>query len=142
MFKSMALIIALALFPQASAQNSNLQPQEGIIVTSVELGSHVNSDLTVPVPKRIFKPVETIHLSVATKAVGETPTNGSIGVLWTYGEGTDLQVVQDDSRELEFQGDGITVFEISKPDSWPEGQYHAEIFLNGKNVKKVGFTVR
>ena len=143
MFKSIALIIALAIFPEANAQSTDQQPPQGIIVTSIKLGSHVNSDLTVPVPKDIFKPIETIHLSVATNASGDTPVNGSIGVLWTYGEGPDLlQAVQDDSRELEFQGDGITVFEISKPDPWPEGQYHAEVFLDGKSVQKVGFTVR
>jgi hypothetical protein len=142
MFKSIALIIALAIFPAANAQDANPQPRQGIVVTSVKLGSHINSDLTVPVPKNIFKPIETIHLSVATNASGDIPINGSIGVLWTYGEGTDLQAVQDDSRELEFQGDGITVFEISKPDPWPEGQYHAEVFLDGKSVQKVGFTVR
>jgi hypothetical protein len=87
MFKFIALMIALAIFPETYAQNTNPQPQQVIVVTSVKLGSHVNSDFTVPVPKNIFKPIETIHLAVATNASGGTPINGSIGVLWTYGEG-------------------------------------------------------
>jgi hypothetical protein len=63
-------------------------------------------------------------------------------VLWTYGQGDDLQAVNDDSREVTFDGVGQTEFHISKPDDWPDGQYQAEVFLNGVSVHKTVFTVR
>lgn len=110
------------------------------MVTWIKLGSHVSSDLSVPVPKTIFKPTDIIHAVVGTHAPASTV--GTLGVLWTYGSGDDLQAVFDDSREIAFNGDANYDFEISNSDPWPEGTYQVEVFLNGSSVSKRDFTVR
>lgn len=113
-----------------------------VSVVDVRLGSHVSSNFVIPVPKTIFRPDESIHLAIHTRLQVGAEVGATLGVLWTYGEGEDLQAVSDDSKELFFDGDGITVFEISKPDNWPEGKYNAEIFIDGESVKNVSFIVR
>jgi hypothetical protein len=118
------------------------QPPPEVTVTHVSLGSHVDSHLKTPVPKTIFKPVETLYVSVDTHTTGTGSVDGTLGVLWTFGSGNELQSVSDSSEELVFHGDQTTEFHVSKPDRWPEGQYQAEVFLNGASVYRTTFTVR
>lgn len=122
------------------AATDAIEPKVSVI--SVKLGSHVNSQLLAPVPKTLFKPTDTVYISISTRVAGTTPVPGTLGVLWTYGSGEDLQAVHDESREVAFEGDGQTEFHVSKPDGWPPGQYSAEVFLDGASVQKIGFTVR
>lgn len=138
MFKVVALVAALTVSAVVLAQSGPASAP--VIVSGVELGSHVSSDLTVPVPKTIFKPTDNIHAVVTTHAAANTV--GTLGVLWTYGSGDDLQAVHDDSREIAFKGDANFDFEISNPALWPEGTYQVEVFLNGVSVAKRRLIVR
>lgn len=140
MLKTLAFVAALAISPVAYSQMFTQVGIAPVSVTGVRIGSHINSDLSVPVPKTVFKPTDAIFVSVATRAT--QPTRGSLGALWTYGAGEYLQSVHDESKEVVFNGEGTTVFKISKPDDWPDGEYHVEIFLDGQSVSKVGFAVR
>lgn len=139
MVKNVALLASFVLAPVALAQDATTKAAQ-VEVLSVKLGSHVGSDLSVPVPKTLFKPTDRIHAVVATRA--SKPTPGTLGVFWTYGQDPDLQAVHDESQEVMFEGDGLTDFEVSKPDGWPDGIYHVEVFLDGKSVSKVDFLVR
>ena len=141
------LLVSMLIVGQSESLGIESTQQTDLVaptvsVTNVTLGSHVDSRLLTPVPKTIFKPTDTIYISIATHAAGGEPVPGTLGVLWTYGQGYALQAVHDDSRELIFDGDGQTEFHISKPDGWPSGQYQVEIFLNGVTARKVSFTVR
>jgi hypothetical protein len=138
-FKCIELLACLAFTSVAVAQDITTASSPVEIVW-VKLGSHVGADLSVPVPKTLFKPTDKIHAVVATRA--SVPTPGTIGVFWTYGLDQDLQAVHDESQDVLFDGYGQTDFEISKPDAWPDGIYHVEIFLDGKSVEKVDFWVR
>jgi len=146
MFKAL-LLVSMLISGQSEALHIESTQQANLVahavsVTNVTLGSHVDSRLLTPVPKTIFKPTDTIYISIATHSAGGEPTPGTLGVLWTYGQGYALQAVHDDSREVMFDGDGQTEFHISKPDGWPSGQYQVEVFLNGVTTRKVSFTVR
>jgi len=118
------------------------EPPPEVSVTHVSLGSHVDSHLRTPVPKTIFRPIETIYVSVDTHTTGSGSIDGTLGVLWTFGSGDELRAVSDNSEEKLFHGDETTEFHVSKPDRWPIGQYQAEVFLNGVSVYKATFAVR
>ncbi|SFK72185.1 hypothetical protein [Lysobacter sp. cf310] len=143
-----ALLLA-AILVSGQAQHRVVEPAprseaaaSTVSVVGASLGSHVDHQLRTPVPKTLFKPTDSIHLSIATRVSGPDPVVGTLGVLWTYGEGEDRQAVNDDSREILFEGQGYTVFEISKPNDWPEGRYQVEVFLNGVSVHRAAFKVR
>lgn len=137
MFRVLLLLLTLSIVSLAGAQEGG---NDRVSITRAALGSHVQTDLLVPVPKTIFKSTESVHVSIMTQAY--KPTQGTLGVLWTYGEGQNLQAVHDESREIIFDGSGVTVFKVSKPDGWPVGRYSAEIFLNGVSTLILTYTVR
>ena len=139
MLRKILLIALLAISLPSLAQDKEAAPPAAII-SWLKLGSHINPDLSVPVPKKNFKPTEDIYAVVGTKA--SKPTYGTLGILWTYGSGDHLQAVHDESKELVFDGDGITAFKISKPDGWPSGTYQAELFIDGHSASKISFIVR
>ncbi|GAB3375701.1 hypothetical protein GCM10027431_29630 [Lysobacter rhizosphaerae] len=147
MLKFLFLAAAIATGDPSAAYQSDSSTQEiveptigAVSIESIALGSHIDSRLRIPVPKTIFKPTDTIYISVTMHASFTAPR--TLGVLWTYGQGDNLQAVHDESRELVFIGYGQTEFHVAKPDGWPEGQYYAEVFMNGVSVDKLEFTVR
>ncbi|QYR53801.1 hypothetical protein [Lysobacter soyae] len=111
-------------------------------VSGVTLGSRVNDKARVVVPTKLFKPDDTIYASVSTKTCTDAATDGTLGVLWTYGEGDASQQVQTESTDLRFSGSGDTVFSIAKPDAWPNGKYTVEIFLNGVSADRQTYSVK
>jgi len=88
------------------------RPPPTVSVASVTLGSHVDSLFLTPVPEAVFKPTDTIYISITTHTESTTPIKATLGVLWTYGEGDDVQSVHDESTEGEFDGDDQTAFHI------------------------------
>ena len=139
MFAKLGLIAALVFFPFSSLSQER---SVGVTVTNAELAAQVGSDLRPIVPTTLFKTTETIYLSVSTSAPENEEIPGSLGVAWRYGRGQDAQAVHSEGKELVFSGDGVTTFEVSKPDGWPLGTYSAEIFLNGKSVEELTFRVQ
>ena len=148
---AIALVIAAIPAHEASAQTGQVQrsdpaiprgpaPAVGTVsVTDVQLGAHVSSANLIPVPKTMFRPVDTIYVSVSTAVAGAEHVDGTLGVHWTYGPVR--QSVWDEAVELRFSGAGATAFQISKPDGFPAGQYQVEVFLNGKSVRTARFEV-
>ena len=141
MFTKLTLIAALflAITVPLHAQEAHQTPSVPIEITDAQLAAQIGEDLLPIVPTQLFKPIDTIYLSVSTIASTDTP--GSLGVAWRYTYQGELQAVHSEGRELIFSGAGVTVFEISKPDGWPDGEYSAEIFLNGKSERKLKFKV-
>ena len=44
-----------------------------------------------------------------------------LGAKWTHVDSN--QTVNEETRDITFAGDGVTDFQISKPDGWPTGKY-------------------
>ena len=139
MFKKIALISALFLAVAAPlhAKEANLAP--AVQITDAQLAAQIGEDLLPIVPTELFKPIDTIYLSISTIASTDTP--GSLGVAWRYTYQGEQQAVHSEGKELIFSGAGVTVFQMSKPDGWPDGEYSAEIFLNGKSERRLKFKV-
>lgn len=110
-------------------------------VTGVDLGNAVGADMRVAAPMGTFAPKDTIHAAVMTATSDPAASvAGKLGAKWTHVDSN--QVVHEDSKDLTFAGDGVTDFQISKPDGWPTGKYKVEIMLDGNVVQTREFEVR
>ena len=115
-------------------------PAATVSVTSVDLGNAVGADMKVAAPATTFAPKDTIHASVATSSSDPaTPATGKLAAKWTFQDG---QVVNEESKDFNFTGPGVTNFEISKPDGFPVGKYKVEISLDGNVVQSKDFEVK
>ena len=142
MLRKLALlaVISLAFSPLIHAQEAPTAPIPTVEITDAQLAAQVGENLLPIVPTELFKPVDTIFLSVSTNATAEV-VPGSLGVAWRYEFGDEQMAVHSEGKEVDFSGPGVTVFQVSKPDGWPEGNYSVEIFLNGKSARKLQFKV-
>lgn len=127
--------------PAASTPAPAPTPAPAAVVTvqGVELGNTVGPDLRVAVPMTSFGKTDKIIAAVSTNTsdpVVSVP--GKLGARWTFQDG---QVVNEETRDVNFNGAGVTDFEISKPDGWPAGAYKVEISLDGQVVQTREFTV-
>ena len=110
--------------------------QQGVSVTSVDLGTAVGADQKVTSPTTTFSPKDTIYAAVSTTG---TASNAALGAKWTYQDG---QIVNDSSQTIAPTGPAVTTFHISKPDGWPAGNYKVEISLDGNMVSSKDFSVK
>ena len=109
-------------------------------VTAVDLGNSVGADNRVAAPATTFAPRDTIYAAVTTRTSDAAATvPGKLGAKWTYQDG---QTVHEDSRDLNLTGDGVTAFQISKPDGFPAGRYKVEVSLDGTVVQSKDFEVK
>jgi len=110
-------------------------------VNSVDLGNAVGADMRVTAPMSTFAPKDTIYAAVSTGTSDPAASvTGKLGAKWTHVDSS--QTVHEESRDLAFAGDGVTDFQISKPDGWPTGKYKVEIMLDGAVVQTREFEVR
>lgn len=110
-------------------------------VNSVDLGNAVGADMRVTAPMSTFAPKDTIHAAVSTGTSDPAASiTGKLGAKWTHVDSN--QTVHEESRDLTFAGDGMTDFQISKPDGWPTGKYKVEIMLDGAVVQTREFEVK
>ena len=114
-------------------------------VNSVDLGNAVGADMRVTAPMSSFSPKDaTIYAAVSTGTSDPAASvAGKLGAKWTYlnADGSSMPV-HEESKDLTFAGDGVTDFQISKPDGWPTGKYKVEIMLDGNVVQTREFEVR
>lgn len=109
-------------------------------VTSVDLGNAIGADNRVTAPATTFAPKDTIHAAVTTRTSDPAASvPGKLSAKWTYQDG---QTVSEDSRDANLTGDGVTTFQISKPDGLPTGRYKVEISLDGAVVQSKDFEVK
>ena len=111
-----------------------------VAVSSVDLGTAVGADMKITASSASFRPKDTIIAAVSTATSDPTASaTGKLGATWTYQDG---QVVNTESRDLNFVGGGVTDFQIAKPDGWPAGKYKVAISLNGSVVQSKDFEVK
>lgn len=113
-------------------------------VSSVDLGNAVGADMRVTAPMTSFATRDTIYAAVATRTSDPTAqVPAKLGTRWTYvnADGT-TTTVHDETKDITFSGDGVTNFQISKPDGWPAGKYRLEVLLDGTVVQTREFDVK
>lgn len=120
----------------AAPTTTSPSAQQGVSVTSVDLGTAVGADQKVTSPTTTFSPKDTIYAAVSTTG---SASNATLGAKWTYQDG---QTVNDSSQTIAPTGPAVTTFHISKPDGWPAGNYKVEITLDGNAVSSKDFSVK
>lgn len=104
-----------------------------LTVSTIQLGRQLSSDNQIGQHTTVFKPLDTIYVSVLT---GDTGTS-TIGVKWMYGD----RAISEPSREVSYRGAAATEFHIQNSGGFPEGSYSVEAFLDGESVGRRNFTV-
>jgi hypothetical protein len=130
------LPLCLALVVAGCRGNETGTSGAGVRVTDVTLGRAIGGDKAVTDATDDFRPNDTIYASIATDGSAASTT---LRALWTYEDG---QVVDDSSRTIVPKTGERTEFHIAKPDGWPTGDYHLEVFLDGRSVEKKTFEVK
>jgi|SwirhisoilCB2_FD_contig_51_14568457_length_979_multi_3_in_0_out_0_2 hypothetical protein len=109
-------------------------------VSDVQLGSTVGADRKITMPKTEFAPKDTIYASVMTD--GAPPSGSTLTAVWTYTKGGNTARVDSTSLNITPAGPTATEFHISRPSGFPTGDYHVEVWANGKSAGTRDFTVK
>ena len=129
----------VAIEPTPSASAPAPMPGATASVTGVDLGNAVGPDMKVTTASTSFGKMDTIIAAVSTStsdSLANVP--GKLGAKWSFQDG---QVINDESKDVNFTGAGVTNFQVSKPDGWPAGNYKVEISLDGTVVQSKDFSV-
>jgi hypothetical protein len=119
-----SLLIPLALL---AACASDIQ------VGGLQLGRSVNADNTVAHHTTVFKPDETVYVSVLTTGAG----SGEIGVRWIYAG----RVMGEPKKQISYRGNAATEFHLQNAGGFPSGEYAVEVFFNGQPAGRREFRV-
>ena len=130
--------------PSASEPAAMPQATAGMATASVrgiDLGNAVGSDMRVTAPMTSFAPTDTIHASVSTDTSDPAASVAStLGAKWTHIDSN--QTVHEESKDMVLAGNGVTDFQITRPDPWPTGRYKVEIMMDGAVVQTREFEVK
>ena len=121
-----ACVLALVVSTAACAD-------EPLHLANIQTGRSLNADGSVASITTLFKPSETIYVSVQT--TGSAP--GSIGVKWMY-QG---RVIDEPVKQVDYTGPASTEFQLQNSGGFPEGDYSVDIFINGEKVGSRAFKV-
>ena len=102
-------------------------------VSAIQLGRSVNPDSTVASFTTRFVPDDSVYLSVLTGGAG----SGTISVRWTYAG----RVIDEPKKQVSYRAEAVTDFRLQSSTGFPEGDYTAEVFLNGQSAGTRPFRV-
>ena len=120
-------VLAAVVVMTAACADAPLQ------LANIQTGRSLNPDRSIASITTLFKPSETIYVSVQT--TGEAP--GTIGVKWMY-QG---RVVDEPVKQVDYDGPASTEFHMQNSGGFPEGDYNVDIFINGQQVGTRAFKV-
>ena len=129
----MKLIFPIVTVVLVSLAIGGCRSNEPLQVSTIQLGRAISSDNQVGNHTTVFKPDDTIYVSVLTTDTG----SGTIGVRWMFGE----RLISEPSKDVSYKGAAATEFHIQNSGGFPEGKYSVEAFLDGASVGKRTFTV-
>jgi hypothetical protein len=101
--------------------------------STIQVGRAISSDNQVGSHTTVFRPDDTIYVSVLTTATG----SGKISVRWMFGD----RLISEPSKDVSYKGAAATEFHIQNSGGFPEGKYSVEAFLDGASVGKRTFVV-
>ncbi len=118
----MALLLVMAACADAPLALANIQT-----------GRALNPDRSIASITTLFKPNETVYVSVQT--TGAAP--GQIGVKWMF-QG---RVIDEPVKQVDYDGPASTEFHLQNSGGFPEGDYSVEVLIDGKSVGARNFKV-
>jgi len=125
------VLAVLVLAGAVSGCGSN----EPLRVVQIQIGRSLNSDNTIAAPAHLFRPRDTIFLSVMTAGKG----SGTVSVRWTYGS----RVIDEPKKQVHYtyKDSTATDFRLESATGFPPGSYTAEVFVDGKPAGTEKFRV-
>ena len=110
-------------------------------VTGLELGNAAGADMKITAPTGTFSPKDKIIAAVSTSTIDPAATvPGKLAAKWSHQDSN--QVVNEESRDIQFHGAQVYDFQIENPQPWPAGKYKVEIMLDGNTVQVRQFEVK
>ena len=100
---------------------------------TIQVGRALSSDNRIGQHTSVFRPDDTIYVSVLTTDTG----SGTIGVRWLFGD----RLISEPSKEVSYKGAAATEFHIQNSGGFPEGKYSVEAFIDGVSVGRRPFSV-
>ncbi len=125
---------------QPPAVDTSANASAGLSVADIQLGSAVGGDRNITMPKTEFGPNDTIYASVKTE--GGAATGSTLTAVWTYEKDGNEARVDSTSLSITPTGPTATEFHISRPGGLPTGDYHVEVWVDGKSAGTRDFTVK
>jgi hypothetical protein len=113
----------------ATASCSN----DPLTLSNIQVGRSLNPDRSVASITTLFKPSETIYVSVQTTGTA----SGTVGVKWMFG----AQVIDEPAKTVKYDGPASTEFHLQNSGGFPPGDYSVEVFVNGEPVGRRAFKV-
>ena len=102
-------------------------------LSNIQIGRSLNQDRSIASITTLFKPNETIYVSVQTTAAGK----GTISVKWKFG----AQVIDEPSKQVNYDGPASTEFHLQNSGGFPPGDYSVDVFIDGVQVGTRAFKV-
>jgi hypothetical protein len=130
-----ALALACSAQQAAAPEGSAPAGAADIRVTEVALGTAVGLDTKVLQPQEVFRPEDTLYVSVVTAGWS---SNTLLSARWLRGG----QVLEETTQAIAPAGTATSEFHVSKPGGFEAGEYEVEILVEGKPVEKRRFTVQ
>ena len=102
-------------------------------LANIQVGRSLNQDRSISSITTLFKPNETVYVSVQTTAAGK----GTISVKWKYG----TRVIDEPTKQVDFDGPASTEFHMQNSGGFPPGDYSVDVFIDGVQVGTRAFKV-
>ena len=123
----------LAMCACAALLVAACRPDAPLKLDRIQVGRALSSDNRIGQITSVFRPDDTIYVSVLTTDTG----SGTIGVKWMFGD----RVISEPSKEVSYHGAAATEFHIQNSGGFPEGQYSVEAYIDGVSVGRRPFSV-
>ena len=102
-------------------------------LANIQIGRSLNQDGSVASITTLFKPSETVYVSVQTGA-----GKGVIGVKWKFGN----KVVAEPTKTVDYNtGPKSTEFHLQNSGGFPPGDYSVDVLIDGVQVGSRNFKV-
>jgi hypothetical protein len=101
-------------------------------LTNIQIGRSLNQDGSIASITTLFKPSETVYVSVQTGA-----GKGVIGVKWKF----EKKVVAEATKPVDANGPKSTEFHLQNSRRFPPGDYSVEVLMDGAQVGTRNFKV-
>ena len=102
-------------------------------LANIQTGRALNQDRSISSITTLFKPNETIYVSIQTTAAGK----GTISVKWKYG----TRVIDEPTKQVSYDGPASTEFHMQNSGGFPPGDYSVDVFIDGVQVGSRSFKV-
>jgi hypothetical protein len=104
-----------------------------LALANIQVGRSLNQDRSISSITTLFKPNETVYVSVQTTAAGK----GTISVKWKFGS----RVIDEPSKKVDYDGAASTEFHLQNSGGFPPGDYSVDVFIDGVQVGTRAFKV-